>query len=119
MPFIEILQALVSLDFGFFVDIVMGNLFWIFGFYAAGYIFSGGKSPLISATIYAAMVLVSVDIFILTGFSIYTAFALGLLYMLRVPLLLFLEKSKGGSKYLALAWILSWYFVLGLVAILT
>ncbi len=116
MAFIEILQALVSLNFALIVDVIMNNLFWVFGFFAAGYFFSNGKTPTISGIIYASMVLVSIDVFNLQHFTIYTAFGLGVLYLLRVPLLLFLEKTKGGAQYLTLAWLLSWYVVFALVA---
>ncbi|HLC79597.1 MAG TPA: hypothetical protein VJG83_04175 [archaeon] len=116
MAFIEILQAGLSLDFKFFVDLLVNNIFWVFAFYAAGYYFSNGKSPLANSIIYASMVLVSIDMFNVVGFSIYTALGLGILYMIRVPLLLFLEKTKGGAQYLSLAWLLTWYLTIAIVA---
>ena len=114
--FVDWLMHLFALDLGFFIDLVMNNLFWIFGFYAAGYLFTGGKHPIRNGIIYVLLAVVSMDMFGLVKFSIYTAGGLGLLYMLRVPLLLFLEKGKGTSKYIPLAWVLSFFFTIAVVA---
>lgn len=119
MAFIEILQAIVALDIGFLVSTIMNNLFWVFAFIAAGYYFSNGKTPLQNSIIYASMVLVSMDVFHLIKFSIYTGLGLGILYLIRVPVLLFLEKSKGGTKYLAIAWLITWYLVIAIVAFMS
>ncbi|MBI4210885.1 MAG: hypothetical protein HY544_05280 [Candidatus Diapherotrites archaeon] len=43
MVFLEAVQALLALDAGFFVHIVLSNLFWIMMFYAIIYILYDGK----------------------------------------------------------------------------
>ena len=63
------------------------------------------------------LVATSIDIFILTGFSIYTAGGLALLYFTRVPVLLYLEKSKGLSQYFTLAWLSTWFIAITVVAL--
>ena len=116
MSFIELLSFAMALDFAFFIDLIMNNLFWVFGFFAAGYIFSNGKTASISGFLFAGMILVSLDIFNLINFSIYTASGLMILYLVRVTVILLLENTEGGSKHIPLAWLLSFFFVIGIVA---
>ncbi len=116
MGFIEILYAVVNLDAGFIIDLVMQNLLWIAIFYAAGYIFSEGKAPLTRGIVLFALVATTLDIFHITGFSIYTASGLALLYFLRMPVLIYFEKTKGLSQYFALVWIATWFIAVTIVA---
>ena len=108
MVFIEILVAASNLDVGFFIDLVMNNLVWVAMFYSVGYFFSDGKAPISRGIIFFLLIVSWVDIFHLAQFTIYTASGIALVYFLRVPLLTLLEVS-GYSKYLPIAWILSWY----------
>src|SRR3989344_6452430 len=112
MVFMEVLQAVYTLNPGIIIGLVMNNLFWFFPFLAAGHIFTDGKAALRNGIIYSLLVTTSIDLFKLTGFSIYTAFGLGLLYMLRVPLLLYLEKTGNLSRFTPMAWTLSFFFVI-------
>ncbi len=112
----EYLWAAFNLDFGFLIDVVMANLLWVFLFIAAGYFFSEGKAPLKRALILLFLVITSIDIFHLIHFSIYTATGLAILYFLRVPVLIFVEKTKGLSKYFALAWLATWFIAITIVA---
>jgi len=116
MPFIELLQNAMSLNLGFFVELAMNNLLWVFMLFAAGYCFSEGKKPAARAIVFYLMVMTSMDIFRLMGFSIFTAAGISLLYFLRMPVLLFLEKSRGMAKYISLAWTLTFYTVIAVVA---
>ncbi|MFH1588128.1 MAG: hypothetical protein ABIA76_02195 [Candidatus Diapherotrites archaeon] len=42
--FVEVLQAVLSFDIGFFLDLVMGNLFWLFALGMAAYILSDKRN---------------------------------------------------------------------------
>ncbi|MBI4210883.1 MAG: hypothetical protein HY544_05270 [Candidatus Diapherotrites archaeon] len=119
MGFLEILNAMVNLDVVFLVGVIMNNLSWVFFFLTAGYIFTDGKHAIRNGVIFSLLVLTSQDIFKLTGFGIYTAFGLGLLYMLRVPMLLFLQNTRDWGKHIPLAWVLSFWFVVAVVAFMT
>ncbi|PIN84938.1 MAG: hypothetical protein COV47_04770 [Candidatus Diapherotrites archaeon CG11_big_fil_rev_8_21_14_0_20_37_9] len=59
--------------------------------------------------------MVSVDMFHLIGFSLYTAFGLMTLYLVRLGVLTFLENTKGGAKLIPLFWVLSFFFVIAIV----
>ena len=116
MPFVELLQNLISLNAQFFIDLAMNNLLWVFMFYAIGYFFSGGKMPLGRALVFYLMVMTSMDIFKLVGFSIFTTAGIAMLYFIRTPVLLFLEKTRGLSRHMALAWTMTFYFVIIVMA---
>lgn len=116
MGFIEILYAIVNLNVGFLVDLVRDNLLWVAIFYAAGWYYSEGKAPLIRGIVFFALVATTLDIFKLTHFSIYTAIGLATLYFLRMPVFIYFEKTKGLSQYFTLAWILTWFVAVTVVA---
>lgn len=116
MGFIEILYAILNLNFGFITDLVMQNLLWVAIFYAAGHIFSDGKAAITRGIVLFALVATTLDVFHITGFSIYTASGLALLYFLRMPVLIYFEKTKGLSQYFALAWIATWFIAVTIVA---
>jgi len=116
MSFIELFGSMLALDFVFLIDMIMNNLFWVFGFLAAGYVFSSGKRSAIVGLFFASLVLASMDMFSLVHFTIYTAYGLMMLYLVRVALLLFLENIEGGSRLIPLFWVLSFFFVIAIVA---
>lgn len=118
MSFIEILVSAITIDLEFFIDLVMNNLFWVFGFIVAGYFFSNHsiKGMLISGVIFSALVLVSADLFFLINFSIYTAYGLMILYLIRVVALLFLENTEGGSRLIPPIWVLTFFITIAIIA---
>ena len=116
MSFIEILGAVFSLNLTFLVDIIMNNLFWVFGFLCAGYFFSNGKSTVATAVIFSAILLSTQDISDFIGFAIYTSYFLMILYLGRVVVFLFLENTKGGAKLIPLFYVLVFYASLIIVA---
>ena len=116
MSFLNILQAVFSLDFIFLIDLIMNNLFWVFGFIAAGYLFTDKKSFIMFGFVYAAIILMTVDVFNVIGFSIYTATGLMFLYLARMVVLLFLENTKSGPRLIPLAYVAVFFFTLAIAA---
>jgi len=116
MSFLEILGAVFSLDFVFFIDLIMNNLFWVFGFIAGGYYFTDKRHFVLFGLVFAGVILMTVDVFNLIGFSIYTATGLMFLYLGRMSALLFLENMKGGSERIPLAYVLVFFFTLAIAA---
>ncbi len=112
MPFMELLSNALSLNTGWFADLAADNIEWAFIFYAAGHYFTDGKMPLFRGLVFFALVWTSMDIFRLTGFSVFTAAGIAMLYFLRMPVLLFLEKSGGLAKYIPLGWAVTFYVVI-------
>ena len=110
-------QAFIFLDFGFLIDVLMNNLFWVFAFIAAGYFFSDKKSFILFGAIFSLVILFSFDIFIFLGFGIYTGVGLMFLYLARMAVLLFLENTKGGQDLIPLMYVLVFYFTLAVVAL--
>ncbi|GEM_PF-6246353 len=108
----EIVQNALALNPQFFADLIGQNLMWVFIFYAAGHYFTGGKMPLFRGLVFFSLVWASMDIFRLTGFSVFTAAGIAMLYFLRMPVLLFLETSGGLAKYMPLAWGVTFYVVI-------
>ncbi|VVB98903.1 Uncharacterised protein [uncultured archaeon] len=117
MALIAYLHALFALDLGFLADVVMQNLLWIFMFYAAGWFFSDGKEPLKRGFILWILVSTTQDIFQLVfPFTVYTATGLALLYFLRMPVLIYFEKTPGLSKFLTQAWLGTWFVAIIIIA---
>ncbi len=117
MAVFEILGALANLDVGFLVDFATANIFWVFAFYCIGFFFSDKKAPLITGLIGLFVVLGTMDVFNkLIGFSIYTAYGLGLIYLGRLAVLTVLENSKY-RNYLPLAYVIVFFTVVGWVAL--
>ena len=116
MVFFETIAAIMEFDIPFLIDLIMNNLFWVFGFFAAGSVFSNHKNGLAVGLFFAVLIMASTAFFTLIEFTIYTASGLLILYLVRVSLLLFLENIKGGSKFIPLGWVLSFFFVIALVA---
>ena len=117
MSILEVFAAAVDLDFVFFVDLIMNNLFWVFGFLAIGYYTSTSKNWILTGIVSAAIVLATIDLFQLLEFSLYTGYGLMLIYISRLVVSTALEHSKTMSNYMPLAFVLCFYMVLGLVAL--
>ncbi len=112
MTFTEIAANALGLNAMFFEDLFMGNLHWAFIFYAVGNLFTGGKAPLLRGIMFYLIVVTSMNMFMVTGFTIFTVAGIGLLYFLRVPALLFLENTADMAKHIPLAWVLTFYIVI-------
>ena len=98
--FFEMAQHLLSLAIGWFADLLMGNLFWVFAFIAIMYFFTEGrKVPL------AAAILV-VDIFALTamtdmsGMIFLSGGFLGIYYITKIIFLKLVEDSKSFRRWM-------------------
>lgn len=115
---VDIINALFSLDIGFLIDHVLTYIFWFFAFYAAAYIITDGKKPLLTTILYGTIILATSQfLFPLIGFSIYTAYGLMLLYLGRMAVLLFLENTKQLKQHIPLGYVLVFYLAIAVVAI--
>ncbi|MBI4210801.1 MAG: hypothetical protein HY544_04820 [Candidatus Diapherotrites archaeon] len=92
MLFFDALSALFSVDIGYFVDIVLGNIFWAFAFYATIHMLVGGKDVPFHFVIFAGYAWIFLDFNSITGISLHGAFGFFLWIVLRVSLASF---SKG------------------------
>ncbi|HLC79596.1 MAG TPA: hypothetical protein VJG83_04170 [archaeon] len=115
MVFFEAIQALFALDFGFFVDVVMNNLIWVFGFYVFIYIFFKGKNTLVFFLIFGVYLWAFLEFSVLTG--LYLG-ALGFFYwfILRVILSIFVEEDSRLTKYTTWAYIVGGFGLLWVLA---
>lgn len=100
--FFESLIAAAKLDFGFFVSLVLGNLFWLFAIYSIVHYFVGTR------TVYSFVVL-TLNFWIITNWA---ALAGGVLFVGGFLLLNYISKLtvlkfSEGNKFLAprLIWI--------------
>ena len=117
MSLYPIIDAILNFDIMFLIDVVMNNLFWVFGFIAAGYFFSDKRSFIEYALVFSFIILLTTDIFGIVGFSIYTAIGLFFLYLGRMAVLLFLEHSKGSQHLIPLFYVLVFYVTFAVAAL--
>lgn len=90
----EFFIHLVNLDLDWFIFLVSNNIFWLFAFFAAAFILSGGKSFSESLSWFIAGVFyvwVSVDSTKLFGWVLLGAAFLGLHYITRMSVVMFGE----------------------------
>lgn len=108
---VEIISNLLALNFGYFADIFTGGIFWVFAFSAAGYYFGNGKKILLNFIVITGLLLTFADLLHAHDLLFYTAPALLVLYLARITVLTYLEKS-GLGRNLPLAFSLTTYAVL-------
>ncbi len=100
MPFFEAMQALFALDLGFFIDVFMNNLIWVFAFYVMIYIFFEGKNTIYWFIFWTFLVWAILDWQDLTGIVFTAGAFLFLYYLSKIALLGFAESVPALKKYL-------------------
>ncbi len=53
MVIFQAIHALLNLDIGFFIDVIMGNVIWVFGFYVLAYAFFHGKNTTLNFVLFS------------------------------------------------------------------
>lgn len=86
MWFIDILFHAVALDIGWFIDMIIGNLLWVFLFTALAFYFVGGDlKKVIYSTIVITLVLFAwTDFGVILGFPIFVGSFLLLNYLVKL-----------------------------------
>lgn len=110
--FWEFFSHLVSFDFIWILEFILNNIFWLFGFMAVAYYLSNGKNTILGFIVASLLIMLSLQFLDIFQLLIYTGGGLALLYLARLAILLALEKTPEGSKYIPLGWIISWFAVL-------
>ena len=116
MVFFEAVHALLSLDIGFFVDVVMNNLLWVFVFYVLIHIFFDGKKVLYWFLLFCVLMWAAFDWETLTGFSFTGASFLLIYYATKLSGFVLTETTPSLRKYGVLVSSLVFY---GLVILYT
>lgn len=105
MLFTEAIGALFSLNFGFFVDIIAGNLIWVFGFYALLHFMTQGKHTLFYFLLFGPYLWLFIDFNEMTGLAWHGAIGLLLWLMLRVLTMALAEGSPWVRKNFMAIWV--------------
>ncbi len=96
----ETIYNLMTLNLGWFIDLIFGNLFFSFGFLAMMYYFFEGKK-LLRTTIVIALVLFAVSDFEkVTGFIIIVPAFLAIHYIAKLAVLKFAETVPALKKWM-------------------
>ncbi|MEK6957611.1 MAG: hypothetical protein AABW99_01355 [archaeon] len=95
MVFVEAVQALFSLDLGFFIDIVMNNLLWVFLLYALVHYFFDGKHILHYFLLLSLMMWAWADLEKITGLAWTAASFLLIYYITKLAVIAWAENSPG------------------------
>jgi len=93
MVFFEALAALAGLDFTFFIDVVMGNLLWVFMFFVLVYFFFDKKNTIYYFLLWAVLLWAFLDFESLTSMTFRTGPFLMLYYLTKLALLSWAENS--------------------------
>ncbi|HIH10196.1 MAG TPA: hypothetical protein HA254_06035 [Candidatus Diapherotrites archaeon] len=105
MLFYDALSALISLDLGYFADIILNNLFWVFGFYLLVHCFTSGKHTLFYFLILGPYIWIFVDFNSLTGLAWHGALGTGLWFVLRSVAEIFSKGVPVLEKNFSAIWI--------------
>ncbi|MBI2597797.1 MAG: hypothetical protein HYW50_01225 [Candidatus Diapherotrites archaeon] len=98
--FFEALTHAMALDFGFFIGLVLNNLFWVFGFYAIMFYFFNGKKTLYFTIFFALIVWAYSDMQAITNIVWTSASFLLFYYISKLALLKIAETIPRISKYM-------------------
>lgn len=113
----DVINALANFDFGFLLQLALDNLFWVFALYAAGYYFSDSKKPLATGIFAFLIIFCTIEILNkLIGFSMYTAYALFLIYFGRLAVLTVLQNSNY-KQLIPTAYVFVFFIVFAWVAL--
>ncbi|MFH1391214.1 MAG: hypothetical protein ABIH20_02790 [Candidatus Diapherotrites archaeon] len=93
MVFFEAIQALLSLDISFFIDIVMGNILWSFMFFALIYFFFDKKNTIYYFLLWAVLLWAFFDFESLTSITFRTGPFLMIYYLTKLAVLAWAENS--------------------------
>ena len=102
MAFFHALQALFALDLGFFIDVIMQNLFWLFAFYVMVYFFFEGKNTVYWFVLWNFLLWAILDWEVLTGFVFTAGLFLMLYYLSKLAFLKFSESIPQLKDHLVL-----------------
>ncbi len=118
MVFFEAVQAAANLDLGFFIDMVLSNIAWVFVFYAMIYIFFHGKKTFYFFVLWGFLLWAIMDWQNITGMAFSGAGFLLLYYVSKLGLLGFVESVPSLRKYIVVASSLSAYALIWLYTFL-
>jgi len=118
MVFFEAVHALINLDFGFFIDITMNNLIWVFMFAALiNYFFE--KNKVFWFLLWCVEIWVIIDWANFTGMQFTDSNFIALYYITKIALLAIIESIQSLKKYLVLFSTLQGYTAVFLFTFLT
>ena len=102
--FYEFLDLIIHGGFIGFIDLILNNLFWVFGFLATGYFFFNGdlKKSLSLFLIIPALIFLTIDVTTLWGWVSYTAGFLLLMYSGRLVAMIFFNSIPSTKDKLSL-----------------
>src|SRR3989344_3857397 len=116
MVFFKAIQAIGNLDIGFFIGVILGNIFFVFALYAMIHIFFNGKKTIYFFVLFAFTLWALIDLETLTGIGITGTLFLLFYYVSKLALLGFVESVPALKKYMIVvssvsAYLLAWFFV--------
>ena len=109
MVFLELLQRALALDIGFFIDFVLGNLFWEFAFYSLIYFFYNGKRVLYFAIIFTIMMWAWVDLEHISGLYWTVGSFLLIYYITKIATVAIVESTPRLKRYVVIISSLQFY----------
>jgi len=93
MVFLEAVQALLNLDFVFFINIVSTNLLWVFLWFAVVFFLFEGKKTIYFFVFFSVLMWVFFDFATLTGLTFVTATFLLLNYLSKISVIAWAENT--------------------------
>ena len=100
MVFFEAVHALLSLDFGFFIDVVMNNLLWVAIFAAMIHFFFDGKRLVYWFTLWGIDLWAIISWEQFTGMAFSGASFLMVYYISKLAVLSIAENTPSLKKYM-------------------
>ncbi|HLC92589.1 MAG TPA: hypothetical protein VJH23_02685 [archaeon] len=112
MVFWQAIHAIAGLDIGFFIDLVLNNILFVFLFYVMIHIFFGGKKTLYFFVLWGFLLWAIIDWQDITGIAFSGASFLLLYYASKLALLGFVESVPSLRKYIVVVSSVSAYFLM-------
>ena len=113
MVIFQAIHSALALDFGFFIDVFMGNLLWVAIFYALVHILFDGKNVLYWFGLFTFTLWCVIDFERFTGLAFSAAAFLLLYYITKISIIAFVQSTPSLQRY-ALVFSTLHYYVLAI-----
>ncbi len=95
---LDVLTHLVSLDIVWIIDLILGNILWLFLFYTAVHIATDGKKVVLGTIILFILAWALMDFELAASAILFAGGFLGIYYITKIAFLGFFEKMPGIGK---------------------
>ena len=108
---VEFLARLVEFDLVWIVELVFGNLHWLFALFATIFIFYDGKKPILPFVLLMGVLWAALDLSTVTGWVWAVPMFLAIHYMSRIAIVIFASEIEGLKNKLPVVFVIHFFTI--------